>query len=310
MFCPEILKKLLETRETYIICTNLEEMMSIVIDNLSYVYMQGSPFEKVDLSNINLEIDSGYFVGIIGHTGSGKSTLIQHFNGLLKPTSGRVLINGIDTRSKDLKELRRIVGIVFQYPEHQLFEETVYKDVAFGLQRFDLSEEQKYNRVMDAIKSVGLDETVLEKSPFELSGGQKRRVAIAGVLVMNPEILILDEPTAGLDPSGRNEILSFIQQLHKNRGMTIVLVSHSMEDVARTAGRVIVMNKGTIEMDGKPSEIFANTQRLEEIGLSAPQITYLMKKLKTYIPGINGNIFTVEEAKKEILKYLGRSKND
>lgn len=284
--------------------------MSIVIDNLSYVYMQGSPFEKVALSNINLKIDSGDFVGIIGHTGSGKSTLIQHFNGLLKPSSGRVLINGIDTRSKDLKELRRIVGIVFQYPEHQLFEETVYKDVAFGLQRYDLSEEQKYDQVRAAIKNVGLDETILEKSPFELSGGQKRRVAIAGVLVMNPKILILDEPTAGLDPSGRNEILSFIHQMHKQMGMTIILVSHSMEDVARIAGRVIVMNKGTIEMDGRPSEIFSNTQRLEEIGLSAPQITYLMKKLKTYIPGINGNIFTVEEAKKEISKYLGRFKND
>jgi len=288
----------------------MEELMSIVIDNLSYIYMKGTPYEKVALSGINLKIESGEFVGIIGHTGSGKSTLIQHLNGLLKPSSGSVRINGIDTRNKDLKELRRIVGIVFQYPEHQLFEETVFKDVAFGLLKYGMSEEEVDRQVKAAIKNVGLDESVLDKSPFELSGGQKRRVAIAGVLVMNPKILILDEPTAGLDPAGRDEIFSIIRRMHRELGITIILVSHSMEDIAEIADRVIVMNNGTIEMDGSPEEIFSDPWRLEEIGLSAPQITYLMKKLKTFIPGINDKIYTIEEAKKEISKYLGRLKND
>ena len=281
--------------------------MSIAIENLSYVYMKGGPFEKTALKNINLMISSGEFVGIIGHTGSGKSTLIQHLNGLLKPTEGKVLINGKDIVSKNLKELRRQVGLVFQYPEHQLFEETVYKDIAFGLQKLELSESEIIKRVEAAVKAVGLSEAVLEKSPFELSGGQKRRVAIAGVLVMEPQVLVLDEPTAGLDPMGRDEIFRFIKKLHSDLGITIILVSHSMEDIARLVDRVIVMNKGSIEMDGPTKTIFKDIDRLEHIGLAAPQITYLMKKLKTVIPGINENVYTVTDAKNEIIKYLQQS---
>jgi len=283
--------------------------MSIIVDNLSYVYMKGSPFEKRALKNVSLTIEDGEFVGIIGHTGSGKSTLIQHFNGLLKPSEGKVVINGTDIQGKDLKELRRQVGIVFQYPEHQLFEETVYKDVDFGLLKQGMRQEDIEVRVNKAIEAVGLDKSILEKSPFELSGGQKRRVAIAGVLVMNPGILVLDEPTAGLDPRGRDEIYSLITKLHEDRGMTIILVSHSMEDVARLVDRVIVMNDGTIEMDGPVREVFKNAERLESIGLSVPQITYLMKRLKRVVPEIREDVFTVKEAKAELIKILRRKSN-
>ena len=278
--------------------------MSIKVENLSYTYMPGSPFEKLALKNINLTIVNKEFVGIIGHTGSGKSTLIQHFNGLLKPSTGKVHINGIDVSGKGLKELRRQVGLVFQYPEHQLFEETVFKDIAFGLQRLGLDDGEIDERVKQAIASVGLKTDILSKSPFELSGGQKRRVAIAGVLAMKPEILILDEPTAGLDPRGKNEIFNFISDLHKKLGITVILISHSMEDIARLAQRVIVMNKGEIAMDGSPTEIFNDADRLDSMGLSAPQITFLMKKLKKVIPEINDSIFTIHEAKRELSKYL------
>lgn len=280
--------------------------MSIIAENLSYTYMPGTPFERVALRNINLEIEDGEFVGIIGHTGSGKSTLIQHFNGLLRPTEGRVLINGMDTAGKDLKELRRLVGIVFQYPEHQLFEETVYKDIAFGLRRQELTEEQTREEVLKAVKTVGLNEDILEKSPFELSGGQKRRVAIAGVLVMKPSILILDEPTAGLDPRGRDEIFGFITEIHRTMGITVILVSHSMEDIARLVDRVIVMNDGTIEMDGRIGDVFSDIEKLESIGLSAPQVAYLMKKLKAVFPDINDRVYTVSAARDELLKHLKR----
>lgn len=279
--------------------------MSVVIENLSYVYMKGSPHEKVALKNINLTIEDGEFVGIIGHTGSGKSTLIQHFNGLFKPTEGKVTINGVDISKKGLASLRRQVGLVFQYPEHQLFEETVYKDIAFGLQKLDLDENEKEKRIRNAIEAVGLDPALLDKSPFELSGGQKRRVAIAGVVVMEPKVIVLDEPTAGLDPHGRDEIFHLISDIHRRTGITVILVSHSMEDIARLVDRVIVMNNGTVEMDGKPSDIFRDTGRIEDIGLSAPQITYLMKKLKLLKPEINDNIFTVSEAKKELVKHFG-----
>lgn len=278
--------------------------MSILIENLSYIYMKGGPFEKVALKNINLKIESGEFIGIIGHTGSGKSTLVQHFNGLLKPSDGKVYINNIDIAGKNLKELRGQVGIVFQYPEHQLFEETVYKDIAFGLQKMKLSDDEIGHRINEAVKMVGLDGSILEKSPFELSGGQKRRVAIAGVLVMQPNILILDEPTAGLDPKGRDEIFKVISELHKVSGNTVILVSHSMEDIARLVSRVIVMNKGSVEMDGATKDIFKNIDRLEQIGLAAPQITYLMKRLKSIIPGIDENSFTVADAKIELMKHL------
>lgn len=278
--------------------------MSIVVEGVSYIYMKGTPFEKLALDNVNLEIKTGEFTGIIGHTGSGKSTLVQHFNGLLKPSSGRVLINGLDTAGKNLKELRKHVGIVFQYPEHQLFEETVYKDIAFGLIKQGLKEEEIKARIIDVVEIVGLKHETLEKSPFELSGGQKRRVAIAGVLAMKPGILILDEPTAGLDPKGRDEIFSFIKSMHETLGITIILVSHSMEDIARLVGRVIVMNKGTVSMDGKVAEIFAQSEILEEIGLSAPQISYLMKRLKKMFPDIDDKVFTVKEAREVLLRHL------
>ncbi len=283
--------------------------MSIVVENLSYIYMKGTPFEKLALDNINLKIDDGEFAGIIGHTGSGKSTLVQHFSSLLKPSSGRVLINETDTAGKNLKELRRHVGIVFQYPEHQLFEETVYKDIAFGLVKQGMPEEEIRSVILDTIKIVGLQEEVLEKSPFELSGGQKRRVAIAGVLAMKPGILVLDEPTAGLDPRGRDEIFGFIKNMHEALGITILLVSHSMEDIARLVKRVIVMSKGRIEMDGKVSDIFNQPEALERIGLSSPQISYLMKRLKRVVPEINDNVFTVKDARDVLLKHLIRQEH-
>jgi len=283
--------------------------MSIKVENLTYTYMKGSPYEKDALQNVNIDIKDGEFIAVIGHTGSGKSTLIQHLNGLLKPSNGRVIVNNIDTQSKSLVELRRQVGLVFQYPEHQLFEETVLKDVAFGLRKRGISAEKTLEKVKKALEWVGLEDDIIEKSPFELSGGQKRRVAIAGVLVLEPEILVLDEPTAGLDPKGRDEIFDIIKKLHKETGNTIILVSHSMEDVAKLVDRVIVMNEGQVEMDGSPKEVFAKAERLEEIGLSAPQITYLMKKLKTCFNEINDEIFTVEDAKNELMKFLGGMKN-
>ena len=283
--------------------------MSIFVENLSYIYMKGTPFEKLALDNINLKIESGEFAGIIGHTGSGKSTLVQHFSGLLKPSSGRVLINETDTAGKNLKELRRHVGIVFQYPEHQLFEETVYKDIAFGLVKQGIPVEKIRSVILDTIKIVGLNEEILEKSPFELSGGQKRRVAIAGVLVMKPDILVLDEPTAGLDPSGRDEIFGFIKKMHETLGITILLVSHSMEDIAKLVKRVIVMNKGRIEMDGKVSDIFNQPEALERIGLSSPQISYLMKRLNKVLPDINDNVFTVKDARDVLVGHLTRQEH-
>ncbi len=284
--------------------------MSIEVKNLSYVYMKGTPFERKALEDINIKIDKGEFVGIIGHTGSGKSTLVQHFNGLLKPTTGKVIVNGMDTSGKGLKELRRQVGIVFQYPEHQLFEETVYKDIVFGLKKLGIEGGTMDERIYRTLEIVGLDRSILYKSPFELSGGQKRRVAIAGVLVMEPEIIVLDEPAAGLDPSGRNEIFNFIKKLYMNCKVTVIIVSHNMEEIARLVNRVIVINKGRVEMDGPVKEIFRNTKKLESIGLSAPQVTYLMKELKKIFPGIDDNIHTVEEAKAEILRLLGRRGGD
>lgn len=278
--------------------------MPINIEGLKFTYSNGGPFEKNALHDINIDIQDGEFIGIIGHTGSGKSTLIQHLNGILKPTAGRVIINGIDTKQKDLKELRRQVGIVFQYPEHQLFEDTVKKDISFGLLKQGLSEEEIQQRVISALHSVGLDKLILEKSPFELSGGQKRRVAIAGVVAMMPKILVLDEPTAGLDPSGRDEIFGYIKELHRDFNMTVILVSHSMEDIAKLADRVIVMNEGTVYMDKPSGEVYTQPDQLEKIGLSAPQITYLMKRLKTILPDIDENIFTVEAAVKELQKHL------
>ncbi|GFZ32821.1 energy-coupling factor transporter ATP-binding protein EcfA [Clostridium zeae] len=285
--------------------------MSIKIENLTHIYMPKSPFEKKALDDVSLEIMDGQFVALIGHTGSGKSTLIQHLNGLLKPSSGKIVVDDIDITQKGVKlsDIRKKIGLVFQYPEYQLFEETIEKDIQFGPRNLGLSEDEIDKRTKRAMKMVGLDyETYKDKSPFELSGGQKRRVAIAGVVAMEPKILILDEPTAGLDPKGRDEILEQINILHKEYTMTIILVSHSMEDVAKLADRVVVMNKGKSILDGIPSEIFNKIEVLEEVGLAAPQVTYLVRALRNKGFNISGSVFTVEQAKKELLQYIKNNK--
>ena len=286
--------------------------MAIKIENLEHIYMPGSPFEKKALDNVNIEIKDGEFVGLIGHTGSGKSTLVQHLNGLIKPQSGTVLVNGRDASSKgeELKQLRFDVGLVFQYPEHQLFEETVYKDIAFGPTNLGLTKDEIDERVKDAARCVGLSLDVLDKSPFDLSGGQKRRVAIAGVISMRPRVLVLDEPTAGLDPAGREEILEQIKSIHDEGNMTIILVSHSMEDVARLAHRLIVMNEGRVFADGTIDEIFSHGKELRNIGLNVPQINVLIDELVSRGLDINKNIYTIEAAKKELLLYFKRIKGD
>ncbi|CDM69557.1 Energy-coupling factor transporter ATP-binding protein EcfA 2 [Clostridium bornimense] len=287
--------------------------MSIKIENLNHVYMPNSPFEKIALKDINLEINSGEFVALIGHTGSGKSTLIQHINGLLKPTSGSIYIDNKDLGSKDvsLSDIRKKVGLVFQYPEYQLFEETVEKDIAYGPKNIGINKDEEINKlVKKAMEIVGLDyEGYRNKSPFELSGGEKRRVAIAGIVAMNPNILILDEPTAGLDPIGRDEILNRIKELHDKDKITIIIVSHSMEDVARFAERIIVMNEGAIELDGSCSEVFRHVDLLEKLGLAVPEVKYLQIKLKEAGFDISDDIYTIEEAKKEILRVLGEKNN-
>ena len=280
--------------------------MSIKIKNLTHIYNEGMPFEKIALEDINIEIQSGEFVGIIGHTGSGKSTLIQMFNGLLKPTRGDVFVNeqNIHQDKANKKEIRQKVGLVFQYPEYQLFEMTVKDDVAFGPKNLGLSEEEVKARVKYALDAVGLDESYYEKSPFELSGGQKRRVAIAGVLAMKPETLILDEPTAGLDPKGRNELFEQLQTMHKELGLTIILISHSMEDVARYVEKLFVLYKGKIAYQGTPREVFANGKKLEEIGLAMPQIRYVMEALKAKGMSVTDDVLTVEEAASVLISYL------
>ncbi len=285
--------------------------MPIKTKNLTHIYMEGSPFEHTAIRDINLEIQDGEFVGLIGHTGSGKSTLIQHFNGLLSPTSGTVFIDDIDIFDKatDIKKIRQRVGLVFQYPEHQLFEETVFKDIAFGPMNLGLGEAEVQSRVREALEIVGLPyEEVKDKSPFELSGGQRRRVAIAGVLAMKSQVLILDEPTAGLDPKGKNEILNQIKMLHGRYNMTIILVSHSMEDIAKLVDRIIVMDHGAIALSGTPSEVFTKARLLEGIGLDVPQITKLMLRLKEKKLPVANEIFTVEQAVAELKKVLGGQK--
>lgn len=278
--------------------------MSIRIENLNYVYSAGTAFEKHALTDINLELPDGQFIGVIGHTGSGKSTLIQHLNGLLKGTSGAVYYNdrNIYEEGYDLKGLRSKVGLVFQYPEHQLFEADVFTDVCFGPKNLGLSREETEKRAYDALRLVGLKEKYYKKSPFELSGGQKRRVAIAGILAMQPDVLVLDEPTAGLDPRGRDDILDQISRLHKERKITVLLVSHSMEDIARYVERIIVMNRSRVMYDGTPREVFAHYQELEKIGLAAPQVTYLMHELKEKGWQVSTSAATVEEAVGEILR--------
>ena len=277
--------------------------MSIEVRNLSHIYGEGTIFEQYALKNVDLTIGDGEFIGLIGHTGSGKSTLIQHLNGLLRASSGDILYNGesIYREGYSMKELRSHVGLVFQYPEHQLFEVDVFSDVCFGPKNLGLSQEEIEARAREALTLVGLDESFYKQSPFELSGGQKRRAAIAGVLAMKPEVLILDEPTAGLDPRGRDEILDVIKGLHEQKGMTIILVSHSMEDVARYAERLIVMNHGSKVYDGTPKEVFRHYKELEAIGLAAPQITYVVHALKEQGVPIDEDITTVEEARDAIL---------
>lgn len=287
--------------------------MSIVIKNLTYIYDEGMPFSNKALDDVNLEIEDRDFVGLIGHTGSGKSTLIQHLNGLIKPSSGEIYINDfkITDPGLNLTEIRKRVGVVFQYPEYQLFEETIEKDIAFGPSNLGLEQSEIYKRVKESMEAVGLNyEQFKDKSPFELSGGQMRRVAIAGVIAMNPEVLILDEPTAGLDPSGRDEIFELIKRLHRENNMTIILSSHSMDDMAKLAKTIIVMNKGKIEFMGSPKEVFkSNTDRLKEIGLDIPQVLELAIKLREQGFDIKEDILTIEEAKEEILRAMkGRKK--
>lgn len=285
--------------------------MSIKIENLTYVYMPKTPFEKKALDNVSLEIEDGEFLAVIGHTGSGKSTLIQHLNGLLKPASGKIYVDGTDITDKDTKlvDIRKKVGLVFQYPEYQLFEETIAKDIAYGPTNLGLNEDEILRRVKKSMEMVGLNyEEYKDISPFELSGGQKRRVAIAGVIAMEPKVLILDEPTAGLDPAGRDDILEQIKLLHEKYNMTIILVSHSMEDVGKLAEKIIVMNDGHIELQGKPKEVFREIDTLERIGLAVPQVTYLMRELKRKGFNVSEDIFTVEKAKSELLNILLKNK--
>lgn len=280
--------------------------MSIKIEHLNYIYGEGTAYEKQALTDINLELPDGQFIGIIGHTGSGKSTLIQHLNGLIRATSGAIYYNGenIYQEGYSVKELRSKVGLVFQYPEYQLFEVDVFTDVCFGPKNLGLPKEEVERRAYEALNQVGLKEKHYKKSPFELSGGQKRRVAIAGILAMQPEVLILDEPTAGLDPKGRDDILDQIALLHKECGITVVLVSHSMEDIARYVERIIVMEKGKVRFDDTPRRVFEHYKELETIGLAAPQITYVMQELKSRGIDVNTKAMTVEEAAAEILAKM------
>lgn len=279
-------------------------MEIIRMDNVSHVYMRNTPFEAKALENVNLAIYRGEYIGIVGHTGSGKSTLMQHINGLLFPTEGRVYVDGTEVgKGPDIKKIRNKVGLVFQYPEHQLFEETVYKDIAFGPEKQGHSPEKVKERVFEAIRLVGLDGSVLRRSPFELSGGQKRRVAIAGVLALNTEILILDEPTAGLDPEGRESIMRIIAELKEQRDLTVILVSHDIEDIARYSDRIIVLKDGRVHSVGTPRQIFARDD-IQEMGISLPPVTALMKMLKKDNPDVRDDIFTVEEARKEILRWF------
>lgn len=278
--------------------------MSIALEHVNYVYSPGTAYEKQALKDVSFEIEQGQFVGIIGHTGSGKSTLIQHLNGLMKATSGRILYEGqnIYDEGYDMRKLRNQVGLVFQYPEYQLFEADVLSDVCFGPKNQGLSPEECEARAKEALEMVGFPEKYYRQSPFELSGGQKRRAAIAGILAMRPKVLVLDEPTAGLDPKGRDEILDQVEYLHKETGMTVILVSHSMEDIARYVDRIIVMNHGEKMLDGSPGEVFSHYKELEKVGLAAPQVTYVMHDLKDCGFDVSPDATTIEEAADEIMK--------
>lgn len=281
--------------------------MAIVFQNVTHVFMPGSPFVTTAIKDITLTIEDGSFVGLIGHTGSGKSTLIQHINGLLKPTAGTVEVCGINTSVKsELMKLRRLVGLVFQYPEHQLFEETVEKDVGFGPKNMGLEEKEIKERVIRALTQVGLTgDDILARSPFELSGGQRRRAAIAGVLAMEPQVLILDEPTAGLDPRGREEVLALVRRIHEERNCTVIMVSHSMDEVARVASRVIVMNRAEVAIDGTPREVFTRSAELREMGLDVPAVAQLCAELTARGIDVPPGIMTLEELKSFVMQKLG-----
>lgn len=283
-------------------------MNVIETKNLTYTYGAGTPFSKTAIEDVNIAIKKGEFIGLIGHTGSGKSTLIQQLNGLLRPTSGTVLLNGKDIweKKKEIRKVRFQVGMVFQYPEYQLFEDTVIKDIGFGPRNMGLSQDEVNQRVMQAVDFVGLDHALLEKSPFDLSGGEKRRAAIAGVIAMDPDVLILDEPTAGLDPQGRDHLLSQIKAYHKQRQNTVILVSHSMEDIARVADRVLVMNESKVFLFDETAKVFSYAKELEQIGLRVPQVTKIMMKLHENGYPVDPAVFTLEQAVKEILPLVQR----
>ena len=282
----------------------MEEILRV--ENLTHTYGEGTPFRRSAVKNMDLTIYRGEFLGLIGHTGSGKSTLIQHLNGLLKPTEGRILLNGRDIwKEEKIRDVRFRVGLVFQYPEHQLFEETVYRDIAFGPKNMGLGEEEIDQRVRAAARFVGLDEATLQKSPFALSGGQKRRVAIAGVIAMEPEVLVLDEPTAGLDPQGREELLAHIRAYHRERGTTIVLVSHSMDEIAENVERIVVLKGGSVLMSGTQREVFARAEELVAAGLNVPQVTRVAMALRERGVGIDSAVYTVEELKAALLSLKG-----
>ena len=282
--------------------------MSIIVDNINYTYEIGSGFEKQALKNMSCVIEDGEFIGLIGHTGSGKSTFIQHLNGLIKATEGNIYYNGEDIYDKDfdMRKLRSKVGLVFQYPEHQLFETDIFKDVCFGPTNLGLSKKEVQFRAFEALRMVGLDEKYFYQSPFDLSGGQKRRAAIAGVLAMKPQVLILDEPTAGLDPKGRDEILDYIKKLHEETDLTVILVSHSMEDVAKYVDRIMVMNEGALLFDDVPKTVFKHYKELEHIGLAAPEVTYIMNDLVAAGFRVDASAITIEEARDSILQSMKR----
>ena len=277
------------------------------IEHLTHTYSAGTPFQRSAVDDMNLSVMDGEFLGIIGHTGSGKSTLIQHLNGLLKPTSGRILLQGKDiwAEPKKIRDVRFQVGLVFQYPEYQLFEETVYKDIAFGPKNMGLDEEDIDRRVRSAAAFVGLTEAMLDKSPFELSGGQKRRVAIAGVIAMEPKVLVLDEPTAGLDPQGRDAILAQIQAYHRAKGAAVVLVSHSMEEIARNVDRIVVLSGGKVYMEGTPEKVFARAHELEQVGLDVPQVTKIAAALRARGMDVDTAVYTVEALERKLLTLKG-----
>ena len=279
--------------------------MSLRVENIFYTYQKNTPFESEALHDVDITIEKGSFTGIIGHTGCGKSTLVQHLNGLLRPEQGSIYVDGELMTDENIRRLRKKVGLVFQYPEYQLFEETVYKDVAYGLRKEDLTEKEKHDRILSALEIVGMDESLAERSIYDLSGGQKRRVALAGIIVMCPDYLVLDEPAAGLDPAGRDEILGYIKRLQQERGTTIVLVSHSMEDIARLADYIYVMNDSQVVLSGTVAEIFRHGETLNKIGLAVPQITTLWNKLREKLPELPADIYTVDAALEAVAAYMG-----